>query len=112
MKKFLSILLFIVIVGGTLVYVGMNRQGGGYTGEPTITAMEIDKPDFIFHGSNLSRVEVRAIPTGTEIPEVDRMFLGNATLLRQEQGEQVWIFPIPKEPLSVTEFVAVGSRFP
>jgi hypothetical protein len=104
---FIWIISIVVVV--VLIFVGVQIVGRqADDGVPSISSIEIDSPDLIVHGENLAKVELRAIPTGTEIRESDHLTLGTATLLKVEEGTQVWIFPIPVEPVLATEIYAVG----
>lgn len=63
---------------------------------------------FFVEGNDLSTVELWIIPTGTNIDEEDNMKLGNATVSSESGELEIWVFPIPKDPLLVAEIYAKG----
>lgn len=77
--------------------------------EGKIISMEIKKPNLVVVTQNVARVEIWAIPSGTEIRESDYILLGDADNRHIESnGKQEWLFPIPKEPVLATEIFAKG----
>ncbi len=63
--------------------------------------------EFVAEGQDLSVVEIKAIPTGTNVEEKDHQLLGEMTIA-EEVEKQTWVMLVPKSPLSVTEIYAVA----
>src|ERR1044072_9323546 len=92
---------------------GLNDDLSGASGQsdvPTrITAFKVERPNLVLEGSNLSRVEIWAVPTGIGVSESNHYLLGTATLRSDSAAAaQVWTLPIPAEPVSATEIYAKG----
>jgi hypothetical protein len=73
-----------------------------------LTSFAIDRPNLVVKGRYLARVEIWAIPAGTGITEKDYTLLGPTVKKVETGGEQVWIFPIPKETILATALFARG----
>ncbi|MDN5327324.1 MAG: hypothetical protein PWP41_2020 [Moorella sp. (in: firmicutes)] len=73
-----------------------------------ITSFTIARPDLVVKGQNLARVEIWAVPTGTGITEKDYQLLGQAGKKSEDNGHQVWTFPIPQKTILATEIFARG----
>jgi len=56
----------------------------------------------------LSKVELWAIPTGTGITPDEYTLLGTAKRRNAAGQNEIWVFPIPSGPLSVTDIFAKG----
>lgn len=118
-KSFIITLLALVaaIAIGWQVY-GMNQEdrvGGGQmdrASKAQILGFVVTKPHFVAQGVSLDKVEVWAIPTGTEITEASYQKIGDMTLTKMDTVEsvevQTWQLPIPQEPILATEIFIVG----
>lgn len=76
-----------------------------------VTAFLVARPNFIVDGSELSRVEIWAVPVSSkEISESDYQLIGNAMLQSGAEDPliQIWTLPIPKESIAATEIFAKG----
>ena len=79
-------------------------------GPESISSIRVEKPYFLIEGNELSKVEVWAVPTGTNITEKDHVFLGQAEVVETEAGTGMWRMKVPIDPLLVTEIYAKGFR--
>lgn len=74
-----------------------------------LTAFLVARPNFIADGSGLGKVEVWAVPSGSGISEKDYQLLGNAALQAGSDSlTQIWLLPVPKDPVLATEIFAKG----
>ena len=73
-----------------------------------IRSIVVKRPNIVVHGANLSKVEVWAVPTGTGITPDEYTLLGTANHRNAAGEDEVWVFPIPSDPLSATEIFATG----
>jgi hypothetical protein len=73
-----------------------------------IRSTGVKRPNIVVRGANLSKVEVWAIPTGTGITPDEYTLLGTAIRRNAAGQNEVWVFPIPSGPLSVTDIFAKG----
>jgi hypothetical protein len=104
MRKIVLLLLLALVLG--VIYALL----GGVKSQPAqISDIAIEKPNIVVHGLNLGKVEVWAIPTGTNITENDYQLLGVAALSSTDPGGvQAWALPIPAQPVLATEIFAKG----
>ncbi|QGP91306.1 hypothetical protein MGLY_06370 [Neomoorella glycerini] len=86
----------------------VSPVGNGGETPAGITSFTIAQPDLVVKGQNLARVEIWAIPTGTGITEKDYELLGYAGKKSEDNGQQVWTFPIPRKTILATEIFAKG----
>ncbi|WP_338827032.1 stalk domain-containing protein [Neomoorella thermoacetica] len=94
---------------GPLLRVRSVTPAGGIPAPAArLTSFTIARPNLVVKGQHLARVEIWAIPTGTGITEKDYTLLGQAGKQAETSGEQVWIFPIPKETILATALFARG----
>jgi len=84
--------------------------GQNSSSSAAITSFTISQPEqlLLAKGQNLARVEILAIPTGTEITAKDYRLLGQASKKSETAGQQVWTFPIPNKTILATEIFARG----
>jgi len=75
---------------------------------PALVSFEIAKPDFVVKGSNLSKVEIWAVPTGTGITEADYSLIGTAQRTNEAGDSEVWTLPIPVQQILATNIFARG----
>jgi hypothetical protein len=111
MKKIIYIILAVIILGGLGFYVSKKTYNPVVqTQKAQLTSFEIVKPNLEARGENLSKVEIWAIPTGTEITAANYFLLGNATLrlATSSPNGQIWDFSIPQNPVLATEIFARG----
>jgi len=118
MRKLYAILIILVILGaaiwGISLWVGNsggnNNGGNGGAGqkEGQLTSFDVQKPNLTALGRNLSKVEIWLIPAGTGITEEYYSLLGSASLASASGENQVWIFPIPENPMLATGIFARG----
>jgi hypothetical protein len=68
------------------------------------------RPNLVIRGAYLHRVEVWAIPTGTEITPDEYARLGDAKRSNAAGPKELWLFPIPPCPtgISATGIFAKG----
>lgn len=72
-----------------------------------MTAFLVARPNLVVNGTALSRVEIWAVPAGTDIAEEDHKLLGNVSLhAGSPSSTQIWSMPIPAEPILATEIYA------
>jgi hypothetical protein len=89
----------------------MNRSGGTKTEESpaaAISAFDVERPNLVVHGTGLYRVEVYAVPTGTNITEASIQKVGEARFSQFDKKGQVWTLTIPKDPILATDIYAIG----
>jgi len=70
-----------------------------------IRSVTVERPNLLVRGSNLSKVELWAVPSGTGISP-DGYRLGTAKRHNSVGENEIWTFPIPSEPLLVTNIFA------
>jgi hypothetical protein len=102
---------FVVVVGLAVLLGGGYLMWDQYFRDdtPAFLDMFVERPYIVVTGKNFSRVEVWAIPTGTEIKEEAYQKLGDATKNTQaDDGAQRWSVVIPSTPMLVTEVFAKG----
>lgn len=91
------------------IYAATRGESYVAPNESQITAFSVEQPFFVARGRGLSRVEVWAIPTGTNITEEQHVLLGKAQNFSAEgNGEQVWRTDIPQQPVLAVEIFAKG----
>lgn len=113
-KPFYSIVLAILVLAGIVWYYSENKERVDVffadlfsKSEAQIESIGIENDEFVIKGSELSTVELWVVPTGTNVTDGQNIKLGNAE--RTDTGiEELWVFPIPKEPLLITGIYAKG----
>lgn len=70
-----------------------------------VRSVEVQWPNLLVRGSNLSKVELWAGATGTELPPV---LLGRAKRRNSAGEDETWVLPIPSESMTVAEIYAEG----
>ncbi len=73
-----------------------------------IRTIEVKRPNIVVRGANLAKVEIWAIPTGTEITPDMYALLGTAKRRSVAGKNEVWVFPIPPQPVLATNIFATG----
>jgi hypothetical protein len=73
-----------------------------------IRSAGVRRPNIVVRGAYLSKVVIWAIPTGTGIKPEEYILLGTANRRDAAGQKEVWVFPIPSGPLSVTDIFAKG----
>lgn len=114
-KPYISILITIAVLGGVVWYYSNNQQrldsffaGLFSKSDAQIESIGVINDEFVIQGKDLSTVELWVIPSGTEITESQNIKLGNAELQNRSEIGEVWVYPIPKEPLLITGIYAKG----
>jgi hypothetical protein len=95
-----SLLLFSVLAFGLQTVPQSSHQ------RSILRSIGIKRPNLVVRGSNLSKVELWAIPTGTGITPDEYMLLGTAKRRNAAGPNEIWVFPIPSAHLSVTDIFA------
>jgi hypothetical protein len=114
-KKVTSIIIAALVLLGLIfwgVHAFMNRPSGpaaGQAASTTISSFTVERPNLVVHSSNLARLEVYAVPTGTGVSEADIQKLGDASLENTSDNRmQTWVLPIPKNPILATDIYVIG----
>ena len=112
-SKTLSIVIIVLILiglglGGHFWVKNSDKFNNTNVDQPTITSLTVAKPNLVVHGKNLSKVEIYAVPSGTEISETESILLGEAKPSLGGNGDNIWTLPIPADPILATEIYAVG----
>jgi hypothetical protein len=121
-KTVIGVLVGLLLIGlllGLGVYAYNNVVISGATPDQsqspdtaaaaTINTFSVQKPDFVVNGSELSKVEIWAVPTGSGVTESNYELLGSATLQSDsDPTAQVWTLPIPAAPVLATAIFAKG----
>jgi len=68
-----------------------------------LRSIAVKRPNIIVRGAYLSKVEVWAVPTGTEITEDEYELLGDATRSNSAGPNEVWTFSVPCNEFLATE---------
>ena len=97
-----SLLIFSVLALGLHSFSQPSHQ------RAIIRSTGVKRPNIVVLGANLSKVEIWAIPTGTGIMPDEYILLGTANRRNAAGQNEVWAFPIPSGPLSVTDIFAKG----
>ncbi|MDQ5957952.1 MAG: hypothetical protein QG665_293 [Patescibacteria group bacterium] len=112
MKKVIFFLL-VLLVGLSSIYwfllrdwLKVERQPDT---KPVLLTFNFDPigRKFVAEGQDLSVIEIKAIPTGTEVSAKDHQNLGEMTIA-EEKDKQLWVAEVPKSPLAVSEIYAVA----
>jgi hypothetical protein len=108
----------VVVLMATGIYVAMSSKNNSKdtesstplepSGPASISAIRVQKPNIVIEGQNLAKVEVWGTPTGTGITESNYQLLGIAGRSDFNNPNSNWIFPIPKNPMLLTEVFARG----
>jgi hypothetical protein len=72
-----------------------------------IRTVEVQRPNIVVRGANLAKVEIWAVPTGTQITPDMYALLGTAKRRGVAGNHEIWVFPIP-EPMLATGIFAKG----
>ncbi|MFM2357730.1 MAG: hypothetical protein RJA61_467, partial [Candidatus Parcubacteria bacterium] len=111
MKNIIPTIFIVLIIGlvsyGIFYLIQKSTGDTGQTLSPALTSLTLEKPNFVVKGRGLAKVEVWAIPTGTDITESSYVKIGIADSI-VSSGEQRFNIPIPKEPMLLTEIFARG----
>ena len=84
--------------------IGVAAQQSGVPG--AISSITVVRPNIVVRGTTLDRVEIWAIPTGTDVEPQQYQLLGSARLTSGGNHNQVWKFPIPPKPAGYSEWLA------
>lgn len=106
MLKYLVALVLLLagIVAFAYLHIGTSTYAAA-----EVADISVQKPSIAIAGMRLARVEVWAIPAGTGVSEDQYQLLGEASLASTSPDSvQHWLFPIPAQPLLVTEIFARG----
>ena len=79
-----------------------------YTSRAQILHFAVQKPNFTATGKNLSKVQVWAIPTGTNVMPADYLLIDTMTEAGTKNGTQSFVAQIPKDPILVSDFFVKG----
>ena len=94
------------------VAVGLWALAAPATRHPQLRRIQVRRPNIVIRGAYLGKVEVWAVPTGTEITPDEYVLLGNARRKTAAGSKEVWLFPIPScatdTRLSATEIFVKG----
>jgi len=86
------------------------------TREAKLNRVEVKRPNVVIRGAYLSKVELWAVPSGTEITPDMAGVVGSATRSSKAGSKEVWLFsvepcPLDEKGISVTEvFVKAFDR--
>ena len=98
-------LLFVFVVAAVAAPQGDHSQ---------VRTMQVRRPNIVIGGAYLSKVELWAVPTGTEITPDEYVLLGDAKRSNAAGHKEMWVFPIPPcetdTRLLATEIFAKGFR--
>jgi hypothetical protein len=64
------------------------------TGKSRLRSIRVRRPNIVVRGAHLSKVEIWAVPTGTEITEKNYTLLGTAKRINSAGSNEIWVFPI------------------
>jgi len=78
-----------------LLGLGLQSIAASPTMHPQLRTIEVRRPNVVIHGAYLHRVEVWAIPTGTEVTPDEYTLLGNAKRSNAAGPKEIWLLPIP-----------------
>lgn len=93
--------VFVISVMGVLAVIMAGIFSYSKTHQAEVFSFTVQESYFELTARNVSRVEIWALPTGTNSKENDALFL--AGMNRVESGSiQVWQAAIPNDPLLVT----------
>ena len=94
----------------TILLIGTESLAASPKGHAQLRAALVKRPNIVVRGAYLSRVEIWAVPTGTDITEDEYTLVGAAKRSNAVGGNEIWLFPIACEsPLvSSTEIFAKG----
>lgn len=88
---FKYLVALVIVLAGIVAFAYLHQSGRAY---PTVdvTAIFLQKLDIAIDGTQLARVEVWAMPTGTDVTEDQYQHLGDATLASASPGAtQHWL---------------------
>ena len=80
-------------------------------GRPKLVSIEVARPNIVVQGSFLTRVEIWAVPAGTDIKPEQYVLLGKATRTTAASPKETWLFRIPScndTRILATEIFAKG----
>jgi len=111
-KKSSSAVASVVIVLLIIAGIGYTfyRQTRDNIKKVSLVSFSVEKPNLILESENLTKVEIWAVPTGSNIAENDYQKLGEATLTNSGEATQRWIFQIPLDPIQATDIFAKGYK--
>ncbi len=107
------IIVILVVLGlGYWIYTASRPTGALSTLQNQTASLEsfdVEKPNFVAHGTGLSKVEIWAVPKGSDVPESSYVLIGNAALQSTDpNGDQVWTLTIPESPIFASDIFAKG----
>lgn len=112
MKDIMRLIFILLVVGfvcyGIYYVIKSSTEETDSILKPALISMTLEKPNFVIKGRGLGKVEVWAVPTGTSVTESSYVQIGTAELKTVDTKEQLWLIPIPREPLLLTEIFAKG----
>ena len=83
-----------------LVFLAVQLATSSVTAKPRkhseLRAVAIELPNILIHGSHLGRIEIWAVPTGTQIPPEGEL-VGNARRNNAAGQNEIWSFVIACE---------------
>jgi len=120
-KALIIIILIVIVIAGIWFWTSSFKNNLNIAGSeaptttknattaPAILSFTVERPDFVVHGTDLSRVEIWVVPTGTGITEADYQKLGDAALSGTDtNGIKTWTLAIPQEEFLATDILARG----
>ena len=88
-------ILGIGVLGLSLTSLSPTPIAAQTAGRPKLASIEVARPNIVVQGSFLTRVEIWAIPTGTDIKPEQYVLLGKATRTTPAGPKETWLFRIP-----------------
>ncbi|HVS79813.1 MAG TPA: hypothetical protein VHF05_02450 [Candidatus Paceibacterota bacterium] len=102
-----TIVALLIIVSAGFYYFNTRQSWSGsgiLSATASVQSFRVEKPDFVIEGSNLAKVEIWAVPSGTGVTEDEYQKIGDAT--QSADNPQKWMLPIPSEPILATDIIA------
>ncbi|MCU0678922.1 MAG: hypothetical protein MUC28_00550 [Planctomycetes bacterium] len=114
-RVFLTLVFLASLAGGSLIAASVIPALKVNTAETETAAEKAEligfsavKPNLTATGRELEKIEIWAVPSGTDVTPDNYQMLGTAILAETTAGEQTWQFPIPAEPILASEIFAQG----
>ncbi|HET8581055.1 MAG TPA: hypothetical protein VFL98_01140 [Candidatus Paceibacterota bacterium] len=101
--RFVYGFIVLVLALGAGLWWFLHRPAG----LPAIIDLSVAQSAFVVHGTDLARVAIVAIPTGTGVSPDQYQDLGDASLVKGGTP-QTWALPIPDEPQLYAQVYAEG----
>jgi hypothetical protein len=92
----------------TIFTTGAVADGAPYRPHAVIRSVAIERPNLEVHGSNLSKVELYGVPSGTGITVGG--ILGSAKRQNSAGDDEIWIMPIPQKKDGVGSFTEIYAK--